>query len=185
MGSLVLYIMEWAFALIILLTIYKAVFSGTTFYRFNRFYLLGATVLSALLPLVHITIPEKTPIVSDMAIGQMEFAQELTGTFIFMGEPAVTEMTETEPAPSAGQSSLWAAILVCMYSAYVLMLLVGWVRSIMRAKRFLRGKPRRRVSRTVWLVTHDEDFGPFSWMNYIVISDTENGFSRRASLRHE
>ena len=185
MGSLVLYIMEWAFALIVLLTIYKAAFSGTTFYRFNRFYLLGATVLSALLPLVHITIPDKTPIVSDMAIGQMEFAQELTGTFIFMGEPAVTEMTETELTPSAGQSSLWAAILVCMYSAYVLMLLVGWGRSIIRTRRFLRGKPRRRISRTVWLVTHDEDFGPFSWMNYIVISDTENGFSRRASLRHE
>ena len=55
MGSIVLYIMEWAFALIVLLTIYKAVFSGTTLYRFNRFYLLGATLLSALLPLVHIT----------------------------------------------------------------------------------------------------------------------------------
>ena len=185
MGSIVLYIMEWAFALIVLLTIYKAAFSGATFYRFNRFYLLGATVLSALLPIVHITIPDKTPIVSDMAIEQMEFAQELTGTFIFMGEPAATEMTETEPAPSARQSSLWAVTLVCMYSAYVLMLLVGWGRSIIRAKRFLRGKPRRRISRTVWLVTHDEDFGPFSWMNYIVISDTENGFSRWASLRHE
>ena len=185
MGSLVLYIMEWAFALIVLLTIYKAAFSGTTFYRFNRFYLLGATVLSALLPLVHITTPDKTPIVSDMAIEQMEFAQELTGTFIFMGEPAANELTETEPAPSARQSSLWAVTLVCMYSAYVLMLLVGWGRSIIRAKRFMRGKPRRRISRTVWLVTHDEDFGPFSWMNYIVISDTENGFSRRASLRHE
>ncbi len=81
MGRLVLYIMEWAFALIILLTIYKAVFSGTTFYRFNRFYLLGATVLSALLPLVHITIPEKTPVVSGMAISDTEFAQELSGTF--------------------------------------------------------------------------------------------------------
>ena len=79
MGSIVLYIMEWAFALIILLTIYKAVFSGTTFYRFNRFYLLGATVLSALLPLLHITIPEKTPVVSDMAIEQMDFAQEQIG----------------------------------------------------------------------------------------------------------
>ena len=50
MGSIVLYILEWAFALIVLLIIYKAAFSGTTLYRFNRFYLLGATVLSALLP---------------------------------------------------------------------------------------------------------------------------------------
>ena len=182
MGSIVLYIMEWAFALIVLLIIYKAAFSGTTLYRFNRFYLLGATVLSALLPLVHITIPEKTPIVSDMAIERMQFAQELSGTFILTGEPVVTA---TEPSQPDRQSSLWAVILVCTYSAYVLMLLVGWVRNIIRTRRFLRGKPRRRISRTVWLITHDEDFGPFSWMNYIVISDTENGFSRRASLRHE
>ena len=182
MGSLVLYIMEWAFALIVLLTIYKAVFSGTTFNRFNRFYLLGATVFSALLPLVHITIPEKTPVMSEMAIEQMEFAQELSGTFILIGEPQMMAAVET-PKPEG--HSMWAVILVCMYSAYVLMLLVGWLRSIIRARRFLRGKPRRRISRTVWLVTHDEDFGPFSWMNYIVISDTENGFARRASLRHE
>lgn len=182
MGRLVLYIMEWAFALIILLTIYKAVFSGTTFYRFNRFYLLGATVLSALLPLVHITIPEKTPMVSGMAISDTEFAQELSGTFTMMSEPQMEIMA---PAQSDNQSKLWAVILVCMYSGYVLMLMIGWIRSIIRARRFLRGKPRRRISRTVWLVTHDEEFGPFSWMNYIVISDTENGFARRASLRHE
>lgn len=181
MGRLVLYIMEWAFALIILLTIYKAVFSGTTFYRFNRFYLLGATVLSALLPLVHITIPEKTP-VSNMTISNTEFAQELSGTFAMMSEPQMEIMA---PAQSDNQSKLWAVILVCMYSGYVLMLMIGWIRSIIRARRFLRGKPRRRISRTVWLVTHDEEFGPFSWMNYIVISDTENGFARRASLRHE
>lgn len=182
MGRLVLYIMEWAFALIILLTIYKAVFSGTTFYRFNRFYLLGATVLSALLPLVHITIPEKTPVVSGIAISDTEFAQELSGTFSLMNEPQLEIM---EPAQSDNQSRLWAVILVCMYSGYVLMLMIGWIRSIIRARRFLRDKPRRRISRTVWLVTHDEEFGPFSWMNYIVISDTENGFARRASLRHE
>ena len=181
MGSIVLYIMEWAFALTVLLTIYKAVFSGTTFYRFNRFYLLGATVLSALLPLVHITVSDKTPLMSEMTINNMEFAQELSGTFILIGEP---QMMAVETSKPHGHS-MWAMILVCMYSAYVLMLLVGWSRSIIRARRFLRGKPRRRISSTVWLVTHDEDFGPFSWMNYIVISDTENGFARRASLRHE
>ena len=181
MGSIVLYIIEWAFALIVLLTIYKVAFSGTTFYRFNRFYLLGATVLSAILPFLHITIPERTPVMGDMAIERMEFAQELSGTFILIGEP---QMMVVETSETAGHS-MWAVILVFMYSAYVLMLLVGWSRSIIRARRFLRGKNRRRISRTVWLVTHDESFGPFSWMNYIVISDTENGFARRASLRHE
>ena len=189
MGSIVLYILEWAFALVVLLIIYKAAFSGTTFYRFNRFYLLGATLLSALLPLVHVTVPESTPLVSNISIHETDFAQELSGTFVLADAPVSEQTAPVEKADAPVQperkSSLWAVILVCLYSGYVIMLFVGWARSIIRARRFLRGKNRRRVSRTVWLVTHDEDFGPFSWMNYIVISDTENGFARRASLKHE
>ena len=184
MGSIVLYIIEWAFALLVLLAIYKAAFSGTTLYRFNRFYLLGATLLSALLPFVHVTIPDSTPLVSEMSIQETEFAQELSGTFMFAAEP---ETTFAEPfiEEPISKSHLWPIMLVCAYSVYVLTLFIGWSRGIIRARRFLKGKPRRRLSRTVWLVTHNEAYGPFSWMNYIVISNTENGFARRASLRHE
>ena len=183
MGSIVLYIIEWAFALLVLLAIYKAAFSGTTLYRFNRFYLLGATLLSALLPLVHVTIPDSTPLVSDMSIQDTEFAQELSGTFTFIDEPAGFVMADT-PSP-ARRTSLWAVALVSTYAIYVLTLVIGWSRGIIRARKFLKGKPRRRLSRTVWLVTHNESYGPFSWMNYIVISNMESGFARRASLRHE
>ena len=184
MGSIVLYIIEWAFALLVLLAIYKAAFSGTTLYRFNRFYLLGATLLSALLPLVHVTIPDSTPLVSEMSIQETEFAQELSGTFMFVAEP---EMPIAEPyiEEPASKSHLWPIMLVCAYAVYVLTLIIGWSRGVIRARRFLKGKPRRRLSRTVWLVTHNEAYGPFSWMNYIVISNTESGFARRASLRHE
>ena len=188
MGSIVLYILEWAFALIVLLIIYKAAFSRTTFYRFNRFFLLGATVLSALLPLVHITVPESTPLVSEISIHETEFAQELSGTFALTDEPAQPQFILTESdahVVPVRKSSLWAVILVCIYSGYFIMLMVGWARSVIRAARFLHGKPRRRLSHTVWLVTHDDAFGPFSWMNFIVISDAESGFARRASLRHE
>jgi TonB family protein len=184
MGSIVLYIIEWAFALLVLLAIYKAAFSGTTLYRFNRFYLLGATLLSALLPLVHLTIPESTPLISDITIQDTEFAQGLSGTFIFAAEPQAV-ISEADVQDPASPSRLWAVILVCTYAAYVGTLLVGWSRGIIKARRFLKGKPRRRLSRTVWLVTHQEAYGPFSWMNYIVISDMESGFARRASLRHE
>ena len=182
MGSIVLYIIEWAFALLVLLAIYKAAFSGTTLHRFNRFYLLGATLLSALLPLVHVTIPDSTPLVNNLSIEETGFAQELSGTLTFMYEP---RFEKTESVVHANKASLWAVMLVITYAVYVLTLIIGWSRGIIRARKFLRGKPRRRLSRTVWLVTHDEQYGPFSWMNYIVISDTESGFARRASLRHE
>ena len=186
MGSIVLYIIEWAFALLVLLAIYKAVFSGTTFHRFNRCYLLGATLLSALLPLVHVTLPDSAPLVSEMTIQDTEFAQELSGTLTFVDEPAGFQIVEVDADDiPEKKESLWAVGLVCTYVVYVLTLVIGWSRGIIRARRFLRGKPRRRLSRTVWLVTHNEPYGPFSWMNYIAISDKEVGFARLASLRHE
>jgi len=186
MGSIVLYIIEWAFALLVLIAIYKAAFSGTTLHRFNRFYLLGATLLSALLPLVHVTITDSTPVAAGLSIEETDFARELSGTFTFVSEPISIQADETAVAPQPERkTSLWAVMLIGTYAIYVLTLIIGWSRGIIRARRFLHGKPRRRLSRTVWLVTHSEQYGPFSWMNYIVISDSENGFARRASLRHE
>lgn len=189
MGSIVLYIIEWAFALLVLLAIYKAAFSGTTLHRFNRFYLLGATLLSALLPLVHVTISDSTPVAAGLSIEETGFARELSGTFTFTPEPEsmwadAPDLETSSPEPER-KTSLWAVFLIGTYSIYVLTLIIGWSRGIIKARKFLRGKPRRRLSRTVWLVTHSEQYGPFSWMNYIVISDSENGFARRASLRHE
>ena len=189
MGSIVLYIIEWAFALLVLLAIYKAAFSGTTLHRFNRFYLLGATLLSALLPLVHVTITDSTPVAAGLSIEETGFARELSGTFTFAPEPETMwadapDLATPSPEPER-KTSLWAVMLIGTYTIYVLTLIIGWTRGIIRARRFLHGKPRRRLSRTVWLVTHSEQYGPFSWMNYIVISDSENGFARRASLRHE
>ena len=182
MGSIVLYIIEWAFALLLLLTLYKAVLSGTTFYRFNRFYLLGATLLSALLPLVHMTVSNDAWVANEIAISGTVFARELTEVYSIMG-PEVT--VQPDVMETGHSHSLWAVALVCTYVIYVLTLVIGWTRGVARARRFLKGKPRHRLSRTVWLVTHNEAYGPFSWMNYIVISDTESGFARHASLRHE
>jgi len=184
MGSIVLYIIEWAFALLVLLAVYKAVLSGTTLHRFNRFYLLGATLLSALLPLVHVTISDSNPVVNNLSIEETEFARELSGTFTFIDEPVQADIAVVQPQQEK-HISLWPVMLIGAYSVYVLTLLIGWTRGIIKARKFLSGKPRRRLSRTVWLVTHGEQYGPFSWMNYIVISDTESGFARRASLRHE
>ena len=159
MGSIVLYIIEWAFALLVLLAIYKAAFSGTTLHRFNRFYLLGATLLSALLPLVHVTITDSTP-AAGLSIEETEFARELSGTFTFAAEPQTMwadapDLSTDTPAPERN-TSLWAVMLIGTYAIYVLTLIIGWTRGIIRARRFLNGKPRRRLSRTVWLVTHSE-----------------------------
>ena len=178
MGNTVLYILEWAFSLLLFLAVYKLCFSGTTLHRFNRCYLLGATVLSALLPLVAARIVTQA---APVAIGQTEFAHILQEVTVWGSEPEMSGVT----LPAAGTSDrIWAFVLIGAWALYVIVLITGWTRSIVRTSRFIRGRRIHRVG-IIRIVRHDGQYGPFSWMNCIVISDAENGFARRASLRHE
>ena len=172
MGSFVVYVLEWALCLSAFLLLYKMCFSGSTFHRFNRFFLLGSVVVSALLPLIHVTANEQIePIAEVCRLNTEQF------------ETVQMQVTEVREQPSVGQR-----IFVFMTLAYIIYMAIqvtGWLRSVVKMLLFLRGKRTRRVGRWIRLVVHNDEYGPFSWMNYIVISDKERGFDRRASLHHE
>ena len=177
MGAFVIYILEWSACLLAFLLLYKMCFSGSTFHRFNRLFLLGAVVLSAVLPLIHIAPTDG-----------MEPMAESCRTTAWVDESPLSSMSvssaldaveKTQPAEKA------ALVLLVAYMAYVLTQLMGWVKAAVKMLWFLRGKRRHRLGRGVWLVEHDAEYGPFSWMNFIVISAQEEGFGRRASMRHE
>ena len=177
MGAFVIYILEWSACLLAFLLLYKMCFSSSTFHRFNRLFLLGAVVLSAVLPLIHIAPTDG-----------MEPMAESCRTTAWVDESPLSSMSvssaldaveKTQPAEKA------ALVLLVAYMAYVLTQLAGWVKAAVKMLWFLRGKRRHRLGRRVWLVEHDAEYGPFSWMNFIVISAQEEGFGRRASMRHE
>ena len=172
MGSFVVYILEWALCLSAFLLLYKMCFSGSTFHRFNRFFLLGSVVVSALLPLAHITASE-----------QMEPIAEVCRLNTEQFETAQTLVTEVREQPTAGQR--FFVFLTLAYVIYMAIQVTNWLRSVVKMLLFLRGKRIRRVGHWIRLMVHDEEYGPFSWMNYIVISDKERGFGRRASMLHE
>ena len=178
MGSFVVYILEWSLCLSAFLLLYKMCFSGCTFHRFNRLFLLGSVVVSALLPLIHINMGE-----------QMEPIAEVCRVNAANLEPfpVVSQLplrvSEAQERLTVGQK-VFVAIAIT-YLIYIVIQVIGWLRSLVKMQLFLRGKRTRRVGRWVRLVVHDEEYGPFSWMNYLVISDKETGFSRRASMHHE
>ena len=177
MGAFVIYILEWSACLLAFLLLYKMCFSGSTFHRFNRLFLLGAVVLSAVLPLIHIAPTDG-----------MEPMAESCRTAAWMDESPLSSMSVSSALDVAAKpqpAEKAALVLLVAYMAYVLMQLVGWVKSAVKMLWFLRGKRRHRLGRGVWLVEHDAEYGPFSWMNFIVISAQEEGFGRRASMRHE
>jgi hypothetical protein len=176
MGSFVVYVLEWALCLSAFLLLYKMCFSGSTFHRFNRLFLLGSVVLSALLPLIHITANE-----------QMEPIAEVCRLNTTQFEPlqvtAPLQVAEVQEPLTTGQRVF--VVLTLTYLIYIAIQAIGWLKSMVKMLLFLRGKRSRRVGRWIRLVVHGEEYGPFSWMNCIVISDQENGFSRRASMHHE
>lgn len=178
MGAFVVYILEWSACLLLFLLLYKMCFSGTTFHRFNRLYLLGTTLLSAVLPLVHIAPSQ-----------QMEPMAGSCRTSAWVDESPLTNIS-FESALEVSTDGLTVAekgalVLLIVYLLYVLTQLVGWGKAYVKMLWFLRGKRRHRLGRWIWLVEHDSEYGPFSWMNHIVISSHEEGFGRRASIRHE
>ena len=172
MGILVVYVLEWALCLSAFLLLYKMCFSGSTFHRFNRFFLLGCVAVSALLPLVHITTSEQIePIAEVCRLNTEQF------------ETVQMQVTEVREQPSVGQRIF--VFVTLAYLLYMAIQVIGWLKSVVKMLLFLRGKRTRRVGRWIRLVAHNNEYGPFSWMNYIVISDKERGFDRRASMHHE
>ena len=191
MGSFVIYILEWALCLSAFLLLYKMCFSGSTFHRFNRLFLLGSVVVAALLPMIHITTSEEMePIAEVCRLNTEELApiSETLSPLSFKGR----ELTSPEIKSSFKEDleglpisqKIFLAIAFT-YLIYIAIQVVGWMRSFVKMLLFLKGKRTRRVGRWIRLVVHNEEYGPFSWMNYMVISDKENGFARRASMRHE
>ena len=162
------------------LLLYKMCFSGSTFHRFNRYFLLGSVVLSALLPLIHITVSEQMEPIAEVCRVNVEQFEPLPA-----GPADGLQRLETLPTTAFTTSQWLFVALALTYLIYIAIQTIGWLRSLVKMLLFLRGKRSRRVGRWIRLVEHGEEYGPFSWMNYIVISDKENGFGRRASMHHE
>lgn len=158
--------------------------SGTTFHRFNRFLLLGFLALSAVLPLCHIETEH-----TDIAIANTEFVRTIEALQESHVAAVVTDV-DTVQHPVRLESTeettpIWPYLLVGIYLMYVLIILSGWVRSTVKMKRFLRSCRRYRLGRWVRLAVHKNLFGPFNWMNYIVVPDEERKLHTDVAVCHE
>lgn len=187
-----LYILSWAFCLALLLAVYKVFLSGTTFHRFNRFLLLGFLALSAVLPLCHIETEH-----TDIAIANTEFVRTLEtlqdgganvavrSAIVPDGEGTAISDVANDGTKAEDKPVVWAYLLIGVYLMYVLIILSGWVRSTVKMKRFLRACRRYRLGKWVRLAVHKNLFGPFNWMNYIVVPDEERKLHTDVAVCHE
>ena len=166
MGAFVVYVIKSAFCLAAFYIFYKFLLSRDTFHKMNRIAILTCMALSCLIPLVKYTVKESTIVNQPM----LELEDFLT---VSVEQPA--EVTEVN----------WMAVLVLVYLLGTAYFLFRDIWSIGKLAYFIHHC--RVVGRedSCTILTHSKKLAPFSWMHYIIISESDLNENGEVFLEHE
>ena len=157
MYDLMIYSLKVGVCLAVFYLFFKLLLSRETFHRFNRIVLLGAMVLSFVLPLCVITVYRELPVLPESP-----------------AEEAVTTVAVEPPA----EPFPWEKLAGGAFVAGAVVTLLGTCRSLFGVVRLVRRGSRERLEDGSVLVRTDRAVTPFSWGRYIVMSGkdlAENG----------
>lgn len=159
----------WLFFLII----YRAFLQKETFFRFNRYYLLGTLLLGAIIPLLRLLWDQWT--MQD---------KELPVYAAFQGTARILEFQFNSPT---GLSAIdWFGVLSLIYWVGLVVSFGLLARECHGILRLIRICPKQRRGDYIQ-VTTDFEHLPFSFLHYIFISDRVKFKDRELNriLRHE
>ena len=164
MYDLMIYSLKVGGCLAVFYLFFKLLLSRETFHRFNRIVLLGAMVLSFVLPLCVITVYRELPVLP-------ESPEEEAVTTVAAEPPA-------EPFP-------WEKLAGGVFVAGAVVTLLGTCCSLFGVVRLVRRGSRERLEDGSVLVRTDRAVTPFSWGRYIVMSGKDLAENGDAILLHE
>ena len=172
MGTFLVYILKSAVCLAMFYLFYRLLLSKETFHRFNRMALLGVMLLSCLLPLVKVTVEQASPVNA-----QVMSMEDLLLMYQWNSEAVVVE--------EGSRPFHWQEGLVLVYFAGLFFVIVRHLWSLGRMLYLIRHSRCERLDNGIRLVVHCRKLAPFSWMRYIVISETDLKESGHHILVHE
>ena len=170
MGTFLVYILKSSLCLALFYLFYRLLLSKETFHRFNRIALLGVMLISCLLPLVRVTVDRATVVNTSVMLVE---------------EDMLMYPWEMQTVVQEEAAFPWREWLVAVYFLGILFFLLRNFLSLGYVFYLIRHSRCQRMENGICLVVHQEGFAPFSWMKYIVISQTdldENGID---ILTHE
>ena len=180
MGIFFVYILKSSVCLVVFYLFYRLLLSRETFHRFNRVALLSILLLSCLLPLVEVTVEERTEVHQTMmTLEQWLMLADMMNT-ADATDLQVEEVTVT-----------WIQVALLVYLAGILLFALRNGYSLLKLGGLLKFGRKENLSKyidegeKVTLIVHDRDIAPFSWMKYIVISKKDLDENGREILIHE
>jgi N-acetylmuramoyl-L-alanine amidase len=137
---------------------YRIFLRDRLFHQYNRYYLLGATLASLILPLIRLPLPDALPLIGRAPLLGPALHAIVPGNW--NEPPAAVEV------PGAVTSSGWSAamLITLLYLATMLFLLGVYLRQLWHIRQLPRRYPRERLGRIDFFVTR-EPGTPFSFLN--------------------
>lgn len=178
MTDVLMYALKSAFVLFLLYVPYTLLLHRDSFFRLNRFVLLGVLLLSLVLPLCNVPwlSMDRQPVVH---AAQMQMVE--------IGIPVnVLPQYEVMAEASAPSSFTLFGLLTLIYiiGMAVVLLLRLWQMGSLRLQ-LRRGSLWRHSEDGITVYCHADRVAPFSWMNSIVISEEDYAESGREIILHE
>lgn len=170
MGTFLVYILKSSLCLALFYLFYRLLLSKETFHRFNRIALLGVMLISCLLPLVRVTVDRATVVNTSVMLVEKDM-------LMYPWEMQTVVQEEAEFP--------WREWLVAVYLLGIFFFLLRNLWSLVRMLYLIRHSRCRQMENGICLVIHQAGFAPFSWMKYIVISQTDLDENGTDILIHE
>ncbi len=178
MKELLLYAIKSAFVLTLLYMPYMLMLRKEKFFRFNRMMLLTILMSAICLPLCNIPILslDEQPVVKAAQ-------QQMIDVGIPIQQAIGPEMVVT---PAEDTTMSWFTIVSIIYIIGMVVVLLVRAVQFCRMGMVIRGGSLWNESKDgINIYCHADDVAPFSWLNNIVISQTDHDNNGREIILHE
>lgn len=169
MGDFFVYILKSAACLVVFYLFFRLLMNRDTFHRFNRIAVLCILVLSIVIPFCKINVDTRTQV--------NQAVVELHQLFV---EPASVTVLE-----QPDQTLTWLHGVLLIYLAGIIFFACRNIYFLLRIRRLIQRSKIEKLKDRIKLVVCDDAISPFSWMNYIVISEIDLKENGKEIITHE
>lgn len=186
MEILLIYNLKLSICFAVFYILYKLLFSKETFYRTNRLVLMGICTFTLIIPAITIDVNKE-----DVILGKIHSLQQTVAytpeTNIIVtnsGDKVANSQTIFETESKVTKAIDWTNILSFIYIIVVAILFLKFVLAITRILILMRKHEKIKLDKGI-LIIHKQNIAPFSWFNYIFISQEDYDRNGEIIVRHE
>ena len=166
MNEFLLYTFKMSICVTVFYICYKLIDSKDTLHKKNRITLLSILGLSSIIPTIHIT----TGIITEYSDSISHYLPAFDITQANTNNSNIID---------------WKEFIPIIYLVGVAILLIKLIKDLLFIKRLIKESKKIERDDDIIIAVHRQNISPFSWKNYIVISETDYKKGSDIVIAHE